>query len=207
MTRLLAIAARRSVVARRGAVTLHRTIALTSVAMAALLLGGCDDTTPDTGLAPTAPSAMRADDDASHSGRRHGDLEGVTAVATAWDAAWNAGDANAIGALFTDDAELVNGRGQVAVGANAILAQHAALFAGPFLGSHIQGTVRRITFLSPTSAVLDIDSQLTGYKYLPPGTVPSLPGMQRGRHKRVLVKRGGQWKIALMQITLIAPAP
>jgi uncharacterized protein (TIGR02246 family) len=133
------------------------------------------------------------------------DEAGVNAVATAWDAAWNAGDSRAIGALFTDDAEFINGRGQLAVGAAAIAAQHGANLAGAFRGSHIQGRIRRVTFLSATVAVLDVDSELTGYVSLPPGTVATEPGIQRGRHKRVVVKRGGKWFIQLMQITTVAP--
>ncbi|HKG95152.1 MAG TPA: SgcJ/EcaC family oxidoreductase [Gemmatimonadaceae bacterium] len=127
-------------------------------------------------------------------------------VVEAWDAAWNAANSDSIAATFVDSAEFINGRGQVAFGAAKIGAQHAVNLAGPFKGSHIEGTIRRITFLSGTTAILDVDSKLTGFAYLPPGTVPTLPGMQSGRHKRVLVKRGGAWKTVLMQITLIAPA-
>ena len=56
----------------------------------------------------------------------HGDTAAVAGVSAAWDAAWNAGNAAGIGALFVDDAEFVNGRGQVAVGATTIIANHAA---------------------------------------------------------------------------------
>lgn len=200
--------------------TVYRTTAAPAATLAvALLTGGCDRPTP----AEAAPSAARSTPASSSSGAastsmrlvdppdavsaRPGDAAGVAAVAAAWDAAWNAGDGGAIGALFVEDAEFVNGRGQVAVGAAAIGAQHAANLAGPFRGSHIRGTIRRITFLSGTTAVLDVDSELTGFVSLPPGTVATEPGVQRGRHKRVLVKRAGRWRIQLMQITTVAPTP
>jgi uncharacterized protein (TIGR02246 family) len=180
----------------------HSRVVFSGAALAlGLLVGGCDSPTP---IAPTAPNAA-VSDALDNVGPQHGDEAGVAAVAAAWDAAWNAGDSRAIAALFTDDAEFINGRGQIAVGPAAIYAQHAANLAGPFKGSHIEGQIRRITFLSGTAAVLDVDSQLTGFVSLPAGTVPTEPGVQRGRHKRVVVKRGGVWKMALMQITLIAP--
>jgi uncharacterized protein (TIGR02246 family) len=176
----------------------------------AMLIGACDRTAPSEversastrssqSLAPTASANDVV-------GLSQGDVAGVTAVVTAWDAAWNAGDANAIAAPFVDDAEFINGRGQLAVGAATIRANHAASLAGVFRGSHTQGTIRRITFLSGTSAVVDVDNVLTNFTSLPPGTVPTKPGMQSGRHKRLLIKRAGVWRVVLMQITTIAPA-
>jgi uncharacterized protein (TIGR02246 family) len=164
--------------------------------LAVLSIAACDGTSPTA-----AEASVSADVIATH-----GDTAAVTAVSAAWDAAWNAGNAAGIGALFVDDAEFVNGRGQVAVGATTITANHAANLAGPFRGSHTVGTVRRITFLSGTIAVLDVDNELTGFSSLPGGAVPTQPGLNRGRHKRVLVKRSGEWRTVLMQITSVAPA-
>lgn len=115
-------------------------------------------------------------------------------MVAAWDAACNAGVAAGLDALFVDDAKFVNGREQVAVGVATIVANHAASLAGPFKGSKTKGTIRRITFLRGNSDVDDVDNELTGYAYLPPGTVPTSPGRQRGRHRRVVVKRGGVWR-------------
>lgn len=169
-----------------------------------LVAVGCDDgeataiTEPDG----TAESASERFD---HTGLGKGDDAGVAYVVAAWDAAWNAGDAQALGALFVADAEFVNGRGQVAVGAAAIIANHRASLAGPFLGSRTKGTIRRITFLSPNSAVVEVDNDLTGYRALPPGAVETVPGVHRGRHKRVVVRRGGQWRVVAMQLTSVLP--
>ena len=184
----------------------HRNCVVVALGVAgAAMLSGCDgDATK-----PTAPGGevARASVSANALPNPRGDTEDVLATVAAFDAAWAAGSATGIAALFVDDAEFVNGRGQIAVGTEAIRAQHAGLFAGPFAGSHLQSTVRRVTFLSGTSAVVDADTELTGYGALPPGTNPTEPGKQRGRHKRVLVKRGGEWKVVLMQITSVAPAP
>ncbi|MEO5815943.1 MAG: SgcJ/EcaC family oxidoreductase [Gemmatimonadaceae bacterium] len=176
----------------------------------ALLIGACDRTSPSEvertasakssqSLVPEASSGLRPFNAA--------DVAGVTAVITAWDAAWNAGDANGIAATFVEDAEFINGRGKLAIGAAAIRANHAASLGGVFRGSHTHGTIRRIVFLNDGNAVVDVDNDLTNYTSLPPGTVPTTPGVQSGRHKRVVVKRNGTWRVVLMQITSIAPAP
>lgn len=78
-----------------------------------------------------------------------------------------------------------------------------ASLAGVFKGSHTQGSVRDIVFLSSTSAVLDVDNELTGYSALPPGTVETAPGVQRGHHKRIVVNRNGVWRILQMQSRIL----
>ena len=169
---------------------------------------------PATTAPHSGPGALSSSSRASASctranslvGLGYGDVAGVTAVVTAWDAAWNAGDAAAIAARFVEDTEFINGRGQLAIGAAAIRANHAISLAGVFRGSHTHGTIRRIVFLSETSAVVDVDNDVTNFTSLPPGVLPR-PGVQSGRHKRLVVKRGGIWRVVLMQLTSIAPAP
>lgn len=176
----------------------HRRLAVAGAVLAVgLLFGGCDSDSP-VAAGSTAPSVSLPEPS-------EGDVAGVADISTAWDAAWNAGDAVALAGLFVADAEFINGRGQIAVGAAAIRAQHAVSLAGIFKGSHTEGRIRRITFLSATSAVLDVDNELTGFVSMPPGVTPTEPGVNRGRHKRLVVKIGGTWHIQLMQITSVAP--
>ena len=178
-------------------ITTSRTFSVAIPVVIAVLVGACDRTSPSE-VERTAPAT-------SSQAVANGDVAGVTAIVTAWDAAWNAGDANGIAALFVDDAEFINGRGQIASGSAAIRANHAASLAGVFKGSHTQGTVRNIVFLTGTSAVVDVYNELTNFKALPPGVLPTKPGLQSGYHKRLVVKRGGIWRIVQMQITSIAP--
>lgn len=182
------------------------TIRIGAFILLGVLAAGCesDDSSP---AAITSPDAVNesSSEKFDHIGLGKGDEAGVMAVVAAWDAAWNAGNADALGALFVADAEFVNGRGQVAVGAATIAANHAISLAGPFKGSRTRGVVRRITFLSGTSAVVEVDNDLTGYRSLPPGAVETVPGVHRGRHKRVLVKRGGAWRTVAMQLTSVLP--
>lgn len=132
--------------------------------------------------------------------------DAVTAVIAAFDAAWNVGDASKLSSLYTDDAEFINIVGTVLPGAAAIRAQHVFLFTGPFRGSHSASTVRRVTFLTGTTALVDTDTQLTGYVSLSPGVRPTVPGALRARFKHLVAKRGGAWRITSTQGTAVQPA-
>jgi uncharacterized protein (TIGR02246 family) len=164
-----------------------------------LLIAGCGSG-PANVNGPTVPGTSRASvgDPFDHVGPEQGDEAGVASVVTAWDAAWNAGDATGLAATFVDDAEFINAMGRLFQGADAIRAQHAITLAGQFLGTHTEGHIRRITFLSGTAAVLDVDNFLTR----PAST--TLPAInQSGRHKRLVVKRGGVWRVLLFQNTMV----
>jgi uncharacterized protein (TIGR02246 family) len=189
--------------------TTSRTLSVATPLFFALLIGACDRTSPtEVERTASATSSRMLTPEASNalSGPSAvGDVAGVTALVAAWDAAWNAGDGNAIGATFVNESEFINGRGQVATGAATITANHVASLGGVFKGSHTQGTIRNIVFLTGTTAVVDVYNELTNFKALPPGVLPTKPGLQSGYHKRLVVKRNGVWRTQLMQITSIAP--
>jgi uncharacterized protein (TIGR02246 family) len=173
-----------------------------------LLVAGCNGgSTKADG--PTAPGAANASlaDAFDHVGPQQGDEAGVAAVVTAWDAAWNAGDAAGLAKTFVDDAEFINAMGRLFVGADQIRAQHAITLAGQFRGSHTEGRIRRITFLSGTAAVLDVDNYLTRYEPVAPGSTTLRAVQQWGRHKRLVVKRGGVWRVLLFQNTTVTYVP
>ena len=171
-----------------------------------ILVSGCDRGSGSAGspAAPNAPSAS-VDDAFDHVGPQKGDTAGVVAVVTAWDAAWNVGDAAGLAATFVDDAEFINAQGRLFIGADQIRAQHAITLAAQFRGSHTVGHVRRITFLSGTAAVLDVDNDLTRYEPVAPGSTVLRAIQQSGRHKRLVVKRGGEWRVMLFQNTMVTP--
>lgn len=82
---------------------------------------------------------------------------------------------------------------------------YTSLFTNVFRGTTRQSTIRKLTFLTGTIAVLDIDARVTGFTSLPPGVVPWQPGVVRALEKNVLVKRGGRWTIVQHQQTSVAP--
>jgi len=179
----------------------QRRIILVGSALAVVMVViGCGDSTKPA--EPTMPLASHASvaNDFDHIGPQQGDDAGVAAVVTAWDAAWNAGDAAGLAATFVDDAEFINAMGQLFHGAEEIRAQHAISLAGKFLGSHTAGHIRRITFITGTAAVVDVDNALTRPAS---ATLPAIN--QSGRHKRLVVKRGSEWRVMLFQNTMVTP--
>jgi uncharacterized protein (TIGR02246 family) len=191
-----------------------RALSLCAVTIAAcLFLNACGNDSPSAPnvLAAAVPGASMSLGVAPNVTSR--DSAAVAAVSSAWDAAWNAGNAAGISATFLDNGELINGRGQIVAGTATIRANHVAAFAGVFHGARSSGIVRRITFLSENAAVLDVDNTVTGFTSLPGGAIPTQPGLNLQRHKRVLIKRNDQWRTLLMQLTTVVsgavppPAP
>src|SRR4051812_15021533 len=176
-----------------------------TLALGFLVLGCGNGSSRTNG--PTAPGSptMSAADAFDHVGPEQGDEEGVAAGVAAWDLAWNAGDAAGIAATFVEDAEFITARGRLDHGAAEIRAQHAISLAAQFRGSHTEGHIRRITFLSGTAAVVDVDNNLTRYEPVAPGSTTLRAIQQSGRHKRLLVKRGGVWRALLFQNTMVTP--
>lgn len=71
----------------------------------------------------------------------------VLAVEAAYDHAWGAADLDALLECLSHDAVLVNPRGQVAVGHNAIREALGTFLASEAKGSEHRSTVSRITFV------------------------------------------------------------
>ena len=73
----------------------------------------------------------------------------------------------------------------------AITALYTFLFTNVFGGTTRISTIRNLTFLSGTIAVLDIDTVVVGRAH--------------ALEKNVLIKRAGEWRILLHQQTLVTP--
>jgi uncharacterized protein (TIGR02246 family) len=115
-------------------------------------------------------------------------------------AAWAAKDASAYTAPYAEDVQVINPVGALVAGREALRAQHAFLFAGPFAGSTQTIDVRDIQFLTGTIAIVHQNVALTGYAFLPPG-LPSSGGVVRNRVTWVVEKRDGSWEIVFQQMT------
>jgi uncharacterized protein (TIGR02246 family) len=124
----------------------------------------------------------------------------IREIVTAVTAAWTAKDAAAYAAPYAVDIQIVSPVGSLLVGREAVRAQHAFLFNGPFAGSTQTIEVRDIQFLTGTIAIVYQDVSLTGYAFLPPG-LPSSGGVVRTRVTWVVEKRGGSWEIVFQQMT------
>ncbi|WP_370947896.1 SgcJ/EcaC family oxidoreductase [Amycolatopsis sp. cg5] len=121
----------------------------------------------------------------------------VLEVLAALAEAWNEGDAAAYGRLFTEDADYVTFFGMNMPGRQAIEANHRALFEGPLKGSKIgvggAGEVK-VRFVRPDVAIVVAGggSSLEGAEFR-----ASTVGY-------VLVRNGGEWRVASFQNTRVS---
>jgi uncharacterized protein (TIGR02246 family) len=123
------------------------------------------------------------------------DQSAIEALVTKFNEAWNRHDAHALAALFAEDADFTNVRGEHAGGRKAIEDMHAPLFAGfLFKDSHLSCELRSVRFLKPDIAVADIDWEMTGAGG--PGGVVRPP--RKGLLDWVLTGAGGNWLIVVM---------
>jgi uncharacterized protein (TIGR02246 family) len=112
------------------------------------------------------------------------------------EVAWNAEDASAFAAQFTEDADFVNIRGEHHRGRAAITAGHAAIFRTIYAGSTCHFTLEAARLLRPDLALVHVHSTLE---------VPA--GMLAGRHNAlfsmVITSEAEDWAIAAFHNTLI----
>jgi uncharacterized protein (TIGR02246 family) len=118
---------------------------------------------------------------------------------------WNRADGAAYGENYWPDAELVDPTGAISRGKAAIVQEHVDLWAGPFKGTHVAGTVRRIRMLGPAFMMVDFDVELSGIRQPPPGIPADAAGVVRNHLKHILARRNGAWKVLGAQNTFIAP--
>lgn len=117
--------------------------------------------------------------------------------------AWNAGDADAYGALFTDDASYVDVMGTLSRGRERIVALHRWLFA-KIPGSRMaEGakTDREISFLGPDVALV-----------LGSGAGTTAPGQESGDQRAstvsfVVLRGPAGWRFTHFQNTRVTPLP
>ena len=126
-------------------------------------------------------------------------------ILAAQEVAWNVGDSTAWGSAFTEDADFINILGEAFHGRETIVQLHARIFADRYKGSHAIVTVRQFRQLTPDVVLVEAVHEITGYRSLPPGVVPTKPGMLRTRMKYVLLKRDDVWKIVAAQNTAVLP--
>jgi uncharacterized protein (TIGR02246 family) len=111
-------------------------------------------------------------------------------------AAWDAGDAKAFSASFADDGSFTNIRGDVFYGHQAFEDRHAEIFRTFFKGSKLSMSVSKIRFVRPDVAIVDVVTEVSELKGLPPGVRTGGDGKIHTRLQEVFVKDGGKWRIA-----------
>jgi uncharacterized protein (TIGR02246 family) len=135
------------------------------------------------------------------------DSASIGAIVADLDSSWAHADAALWASYYTADAEFINILGMLMPDVKSMQARHHEIFQGVFRGSRHLGTLRRVRFLGPDAAIADVDVEVTGFKALPPGSVPTAPGVLRTRMRHIFARVGGTWKIVASQNTAVAPKP
>jgi len=111
-------------------------------------------------------------------------------------AAWNRGDAPAYGARYRADGTFTNVNGTFHDGREAFDRRHEEVLRGPFKGTTVSMTIRKLRFLGPDVAVADIDTAITGCRAKWPGAEPDADGVLHTGLLMVLARQAGDWWIA-----------
>jgi uncharacterized protein (TIGR02246 family) len=109
--------------------------------------------------------------------------------------AWNRGDAEAYGARYRADGTFTNVNGTFHVGREEFDRRHAEVFGGIFNGTTLSMTIKRLRFVAPNVAVVDIDTDVAGCRRRPPGAAADADGTLHSCLLMVLVKEHGAWWI------------
>jgi uncharacterized protein (TIGR02246 family) len=120
-------------------------------------------------------------------------------------AAWNAGDATAFARHFAADGTFTNIRGQFFTGREAFMERHDFIFKGIYRGTTMKQDVVSLKFVRPDVAVVETLTAVIGIQKLPPGISADAKGRLRSRLLQVMVKDGGEWKIAAFHNTDVRP--
>ena len=146
------------------------------------------------GIPLTAEANMDAD--------RTVDKAAINAVITdRFLAGWNAHDAHVFASAFAPDADFTNVRGVSASGRENIEQFHAQAFQDMFMQSHQSAEVKKIRFLKPDVAVVDVRWEMTGA--LTPDGI-SRP-VRSGLLDLVFTSSGGSWLITVMHNVDLTP--
>ncbi|GHF54508.1 hypothetical protein GCM10010218_39700 [Streptomyces mashuensis] len=124
-------------------------------------------------------------------------MEAVKAVLEGLVAAWGRNDAEAYGALFTEDASYISYLGTVYQGRRDIVESHRALFATFLKGTRLADEVLDIRFHGPHLAV--VNGRGDTYK----GRRPSR--LSKVQTYTLVRDTDGQWRVAAFQNTRRKP--
>ncbi|HEU5377781.1 MAG TPA: SgcJ/EcaC family oxidoreductase [Ktedonobacteraceae bacterium] len=115
--------------------------------------------------------------------------------------AWNSGDGQAYGAVFTEDASYIDVTGTNTQGRHAISAAHQQMFQTFLKGSQLVATITSIRFLCPDIALLHVQGNtlLAGQTELAPDRATI--------ETAIAVKEQGKWLFTALQNTRIMQMP
>ena len=133
--------------------------------------------------------ALRAAETAAEEAR-------IRKVVDAEEDAWNRGDAKAFAARFQEDGAFTDVFGAVSHTRAELEKRQVEFFTSLFKGSRLALKVRKVRFLRPDVAIVEIDTEVSGFRKLPPVVYVDAEKVLRTRLQQVMAKTGTNWMVA-----------
>ena len=119
----------------------------------------------------------------------------IRAIVAGQVVAWNAGDGEGYAEHLSPDASFTNLFGMVMYGKRAFAQRHAEILATFYKGTTKHHAVRRLRFVTPDVALVDIDNEVRGVTAMPGGIVVPADGVVKTQLMEVFVRRNERWWI------------
>ena len=136
-------------------------------------------------IAATATTAVSQQSDEAH----------IRALIADQATAWNAGDAEGFARDISPDVSFTNLFGMVMYGSPAFVERHKQILSSFYKGTKKQHQVRKIRFVTPDVALVDIDNAISGVTAMPAGINVPADGVVKTQLMEVFVRRGSRWWI------------
>lgn len=120
----------------------------------------------------------------------------IRKVIDAEEDAWNRGDAKAFAARFQEDGAFTDVFGAVSHTRAELEKRQVEFFTSLFKGSRLALKVRKVRFLRPDVAIVEIDTEVSGFRKLPPVVYVDAEKVLRTRLQQVMAKTGTNWMVA-----------
>jgi uncharacterized protein (TIGR02246 family) len=120
----------------------------------------------------------------------------IRKVIDAEEDAWNRGDAKAFAARFQEDGDFTDVFGAVSRSRAELEKRQVEFFTSLFKGSRLALKVRKVRFLRPDVAIVEIDTEVSGFHKLPPFVYVNAEKVLRTRLQQVMAKTGTDWMVA-----------
>lgn len=130
------------------------------------------------------------------------DEAAIIKAAEQFPAAWAKGDAKALAALFTADADYVSSTGLMARGRAEIEKAYMTQLSGVYKGTSLKNANTNIRFLKPDVAISNGTFEIAGVR----GPDGKVAPPRSGTVTSVVVKQNGQWLITALRAIVPPPA-
>lgn len=130
----------------------------------------------------------------------------IRAIVADQAVAWNAGDGRAYAEHVAPEASFTNLFGMVMYGKPAFVQRHSEILATFYKGTTKHHAIRRIRFIAPDVALVDIDNEVRNVTKMPGGIVVPPDGVIRTQLMEVFVRRDQRWWIEAYHNVDVKPA-